>query len=552
MFSIHLPGEGGAARDRPTPPDQPLLSPARFVLPAIPAEVLECLGARVLSPTEAAFSQDAPTPQPTIYRATVLLLPDPRDPAATRQLNSLLAPIGVRIDRYDHPVAELAPTGRFRENPVDAWTTLQFLRASVPDLEELSSRRRLRLGNAEERRQARALIRIIGGITLDHVLVGSGLDGSGSGTLTGTNTATNGSPDLGGLFNGTQPGTSGRIPVTVVMPPPARPAVCHDQRRPVVAVLDTGIATDPEHPWLAPLSTQITDGDAVVLVDPTFQDTITRVVGFRDWPETEEPLRGLLSTHAGHGTAIAGVIRQLAPVAQIYVMRVMQPYGFAHESDVCRALERIAEQTSLALDDPDTGKMVDVVSLSLGYFHETPQEVEVTGRITEALRKLTSLGVTVVAAAGNFSTSREFYPAALSPTFRVAGQAPLISVGALNPDGSTAMFSNGGAWVDCYASGTAVVTTFPRFSGSLTAGLINGRRHGYDPDSFLGMFGLWSGCSFSTPGIAGCLAGKLGARPVARGQSRETRLAARITAARDAWTAVKDDRRFKPPWDGDR
>ena len=73
---------------------------------------------------------------------------------------------------------------------------------------------------------------------------------------------------------------------------------------------------------------------------------------------------------------------------------------------------------------------------------------------------LLDLGVVVVAAAGNYSTSRKFYPAAFAPA-PPAGQVPLISVGALNPNGSKAVFSDGGHWITAWASGAVVVSTYP-------------------------------------------------------------------------------------------
>jgi hypothetical protein len=564
MFSIRLPGH--APRQL-----QPALAPAQYVLPDIPEVILESHGARVLLPSTAAQLKDQPRPRPTVYRAGVLLLP----PEAARRngflwLNELLAPIGVQlipVDPSGKPlfiVVELEPVDDFRPEPVDAWTALQLLRAAARPLRAtaLAAAEKDPGELTDEERRALLIVRVVAETTLDHLLIGSALDGAGSGGLIGTNTATNGSPDLGDLFNGAQPGTSGRIPVTVVLPTPQRPPVeLPATRRPVVAVLDTGIATDPEHPWLTPLAKRVSNpeaavvgDDAVVLVDPEFQDRIEQeaaqvsrpaIAGYADQPNIEEPLRGILATHAGHGTAIAGIIRQLAPSAQIYVMRVMHPYGFAHESDVCQALETIEIRVDRAMQGLPGGQMVDVVSLSLGYFHESPQEVAVTGKLATILDRLTRLGVTVVASAGNFSTSREFYPAALSRPFRdrADDRAPLISVGSLNPNGTTSMFSNEADWIDCYASGAAVVTTFPRFAGSLNPVVTIGRRTGYDRDDFSGMFGIWSGCSFSAPGIAACIANVLGAETGVHDHC----VPDRVRAAGNAWTAVADDPIFRHP-----
>jgi subtilisin family serine protease len=118
--------------------------------------------------------------------------------------------------------------------------------------------------------------------------------------------------------------------------------------------------------------------------------------------------------------------------------------------------------------------------------------------------------VAVVAAAGNYSTSRRFYPAAFS---LVPSPVPVISVGALNPNGSKALFSDGGRWVSAWASGASVVSVFPTdVNGSLDpqatvraraagAGL-PAARAALDPDDYSGGFAVWSGTSFSAPLLA--------------------------------------------------
>ena len=86
---------------------------------------------------------------------------------------------------------------------------------------------------------------------------------------------------------------------------------------------------------------------------------------------------------------------------------------------------------------------------------------------------------------------------------------PLVSVGALNPDGSVALFSNGGDWVACHSPGAALVSTLPQVDsgsdpGSTWATTAPGERAvaswraTVDPDSFTG-FGTWSGTSFAAP-----------------------------------------------------
>ena len=131
----------------------------------------------------------------------------------------------------------------------------------------------------------------------------------------------------------------------------------------------------------------------------------------------------------------------------------------------------------------------------------------------------------VTAAAGNFSTSRRFYPAAFADLAPMPVQAPLISVGALNPDGSKALFSDGGTWIRAWASGAAMISTFPAdINGSrdpevrrpahpanvLPDGLsLPPWRAALDQDDFTSGFAAWSGTSFAAPVLAAVLAAEL-------------------------------------------
>jgi hypothetical protein len=90
-------------------------------------------------------------------------------------------------------------------------------------------------------------------------------------------------------------------------------------------------------------------------------------------------------------------------------------------------------------------------------------------------------------------------------------------VGALNPNGSKALFSDDGRWVTAWASGAAVVTTDINCSRSPeirtrthpagemppAAGL---PRESLDPDDYRDGFAAWSGTSFSAPLLAAQIA----------------------------------------------
>jgi subtilisin family serine protease len=142
-------------------------------------------------------------------------------------------------------------------------------------------------------------------------------------------------------------------------------------------------------------------------------------------------------------------------------------------------------------------------------------------RLKKALDDLAAVGVMVVAAAGNDATSRPMLPAAFT-SFQAGNFvgdptcAPLVSVAALNPDGSVALFSNEGDWISCYSPGAVLISTMPkvdvglRSSVDLGEGPIDKRavaswRASLDPDRFTG-FATWSGTSFAAPVAAGAAA----------------------------------------------
>ena len=124
----------------------------------------------------------------------------------------------------------------------------------------------------------------------------------------------------------------------------------------------------------------------------------------------------------------------------------------------------------------------------------------------------------LVAAAGNNATSAPLLPAGFTgyddgALLGSAPAIPLLSIGALNPDGSVALFSNDGSWVAARAPGAALVSTSPLVDSGARAGVetpatnagvreVGDRRATIDPDSYTG-FSTWSGTSFAAPVAAG-------------------------------------------------
>jgi subtilisin family serine protease len=228
----------------------------------------------------------------------------------------------------------------------------------------------------------------------------------------------------------------------------------------------------------------------------------------------DDPLEGTLDPDAGHGTFIAGLVHQTCPDADILSVRVMHGDGAVAEADVLEALNRLLIRQAIALKHNRADHLIDVISLSLGYYHEFPSDAAFDHLILKPLRELGKLGVLVVASAGNDSTNRHMYPAGFAPhngtQLPAARDAlPVVSVGARNPDGKTlALFTNQADWVTCYRLGSAVVSTMPTtFTGALqpTARVRIGgyTRQTLDPDNYTGGFGTWSGTSFSAPVLAG-------------------------------------------------
>lgn len=327
----------------------------------------------------------------------------------------------------------------------------------------------------------------------------------------------------------------GRRPVAFIMPTPS-PRLLRGRRRPVVVVPDTGIGT---HPWFA--------GDDVVRREVSVNGVSLGIGGPMDVapPPPRSPLDGRVPEYAGHGTFIAGIIRQQCRQARVEGIAIMDDDGGVHERLLINTLVALLVRQAVAITHGRTDDVFDVLSLSLGYYHEEPGDESTDPVFAGLLRELGEWGVAVVASAGNDATSAPFHPASF------AGQAvglrpesvPLVSVGALNPNGTVAHFSNSGPWVSCERPGVEIVSTLPtdiqgadQPSDALRHG---GRDRGsLDPDDFTGGFGTWSGTSFAAPLLAG---------QVAQHLARSTKLGVTTqeAAVRRGWAAVRKE---LPAW----
>jgi subtilisin family serine protease len=221
-------------------------------------------------------------------------------------------------------------------------------------------------------------------------------------------------------------------------------------------------------------------------LDPTAAQRIPWLAGV-----TGEPDLGIhpgspttLDRYAGHGTFVAGVLRSIAPAADVVVLAPFTGTGEVTEAAL-----------TLALDRCMTDYAPDIISISAGTY-----SLDNTGALS--LRVFAENlfndhpGVALVCAAGNDAQSFPvFYPAAFGPS---------VAVGALNHDGvGLAPFSNFGGWVDVSAPGVDLVNAFPEGS------------YQYAEPPRIGSTGVftgmaqWSGTSFSTPLVAGLIAARM-------------------------------------------
>ena len=380
----------------------------------------------------------------------------------------------------------------------DAWTVLQQIRSSAPEVA-----------------QAYELVHVMFATSGELSGVGKGgahIPGIGMG------------PDEFGV-----PGYGGKAPVALVMADPSKSAP-RLKRPPVVVMPDTGIG---DHPWFP--------DEALVGINAAPPASLgVKIVGDpvadRGSGVTSR-LTGEFDRLAGHGTFIAGLVRQTAPSARLQSHAIMTSDGLAAEDDVLELLQDLLDEQVKALANNDAASIIDVLTLSFGCYHEdlADQDSDPSGltatNFATILRDLGKLGILVVAGAGNDATSRPFLPAAFAgDTGTGSGGLPLVSVGSLNPNQSkVSLFSNSGTWVTTYRHGAAIISTLPRKQNAstqasavvagidtlpdseksdVTAGKLPAPqdRATIDLDDYTSGFGVWSGTSFSAPVLAGQLA----------------------------------------------
>ena len=175
------------------------------------------------------------------------------------------------------------------------------------------------------------------------------------------------------------------------------------------------------------------------------------------------------------------------------------------------------QELALQLNKPEW--LVDVVSMSLGYYHELPSDVAFDQLLLEPLQALGELGVAVVAAAGNDATPRHMYPAGVRAEPRGTGvrragrRDPGVQRRRAEPERrDIALFSNAGAVGALSPArggrGQHHAHHFQRLAATdgRSIGAGDGIRATIDMDDYRCGFATWSGTSFAAPVLAGELA----------------------------------------------
>ena len=233
-----------------------------------------------------------------------------------------------------------------------------------------------------------------------------------------------------------------------------------------IVVLDTGLAISDRSPKLGPtVSCRPPEPYGPTRFNADGSQEIT---DNHDRPD--ENIDDYLDPVSGHGTFIATLISRLVPEAEVHVGRVLDTTGMGNDADLSW---RIGQ---LCAEGPP-----DILCLSLSCY--TDDDEPPIG-LAAAIALIQTYGTVVVASAGNDSTCRPAWPAALPD---------VVSVAALSSDGP-ASFTNYGPWVRACAPGVDIVSGYYENVTALNP----------EPTEY-GGWASWCGTSFAAPIVAAAI-----------------------------------------------
>jgi subtilisin family serine protease len=267
-------------------------------------------------------------------------------------------------------------------------------------------------------------------------------------------------------------------------------------------------------------------------LEPTWAWATTGPTITGDREDYTNPGSSFLPRAAGHGTFIAGVIRQVAPSAAVNVLRTANSHGFVDELTLAKGIRGMVHAPPDILVICAGG-----YSISLGSFGTQKDPtldwlypLELLNAFEYYLAN--TKDTIIVMSAGNNDSIDPCFPAAFTVTL---GQPDrLVSVGALDSGGWRALFSNygdptgktsGGPWVSASTLGVRIRGPFvPGDEDPIYEPDLQPESWGADA------FAQWSGTSFSAPAVAAQIASEMSAQ----------RVAGQTVTARQAWITVRN------------
>jgi subtilisin family serine protease len=255
-------------------------------------------------------------------------------------------------------------------------------------------------------------------------------------------------------------GVGGPEPADPPPPAPVTGAPATGHRDPVrVAIIDTGIpAAERGHTLL---------GDV-----PRTDDNVDLLDVLPAGPD------GLLDYQAGHGSFVAGVVRRVAPHAEVRMYRAVDSDGFGTDHEIAEAILRAHADGA------------HIINLSLGVRTDDDQPPPAMADAVATVLRESGGRTVIVAAAGNSGEDVRMYPAALEGVEAVAGLTAYLAPARWSSYGRHVRFSTVGEGVrSTYVPGTESPVFDP------------------EPDTFgPDPWAVWSGTSFAAPQIAGAVA----------------------------------------------
>lgn len=252
-------------------------------------------------------------------------------------------------------------------------------------------------------------------------------------------------------------------------------ALPQTRQRPVVAVIDEGVMLD--HPDIRP---QLFSSGRAFVTNST--DTGDRASG----DDVSQAADGATF----HGTHVAGTVGAstfdsyggagVAPMALILPLRVFPRNTDASSLDVIQAMRYAAGLSNNSGTLP--ARRADVINLSLG------SDRACDPGYASVVREVRAQGTVVLAASGN---------SALTTVGSPANCAGVIAVGAVDPSGLPASYSNTGSDLDLVAPGGATQQASDRVYSDIGT-FVNGARQAG--------FGGLAGTSMATPHVSGVIA----------------------------------------------